>query len=313
MSFSSLAIAVEKDFHVQQHFDLGAPGKWDYTDIDPVRHRLFLSRGDRVQVLELPSGKPVGEIKNTAGVHGIAFAQDLKLGFTSNGASNSVTVFDLESLVTIAEIKIEGVNPDAILYEPQSHKLYTFNGKSNDVTVIDAKKQRVIATIKVNGKPEFAVSDGIGKIYVNIEDHPGVDVIDVASNTKSGGWTLAACEEPTGIALDITNARLFSSCRNKVLAVSDTKTGKRIADVIIGAGPDAVIFDADKKMIYTSNGGGAGSISVIQQVDADHYQLKQTVATSKGTRTMAMDLQSKTIYLPALVEKAFHVIVVGQE
>ncbi|WP_295993783.1 hypothetical protein [Rugamonas sp.] len=295
-------------YTVQQKWSLGEAGKWDYTDIDPVRHRLFITRGTRVQVLDLPSGRVAGEIANTAGVHGVAFAQDLKLGFTSNGRANSVTVFDLDTLEIKQQLPIPGANPDAILYEPQSHKLYTFNGNSGDVTVIDAVALKVVATIKVGGKLEFAVGDGAGKIFFNIEDKSEIGVIDVASNKLDARWKLAGCEEPSGLAFDQQHARLFSVCQNKIMAVTDSKTGKRVADVAIGEHPDAAMYDAASATVFSSNGGG--TLSVIRQIDADHYEASQT-ATAKGARTMAMDHASQTVYLPAAVDQVFTVLVVA--
>lgn len=294
-------------YTVQQKWTLGEAGKWDYTDIDAVRHRLFITRGTRVQVLDLPSGQVAGEIASTAGVHGVAFAQDLKLGFTSNGRANSVTVFDPDTLKVKQELAIPGMNPDAILYEPQSHKVYTFNGNSGDVTVIDALTLKVVATVKVGGKLEFAVSDG-AKVYFNIEDKSEIGVIDVASNKLDARWKLAGCEEPSGLAFDQQHARLFSVCQNKIMAVTDSKTGKRVTDVAIGEHPDAAVYDAASATVFSSNGGG--TLSVIRQLDADHYEASQ-VATVKGARTMAMDHASQTVYLPTAVDKVFTVLVVA--
>ena len=275
--------------------ELGAVSKWDYLDVDQQRHRLFLSRGDRVQVLELPVLKPLADIPGTAGVHGIAFAQDLKLGFTSNGKANSVTVFDLDTLAVKQEIGIPGINPDAILYDEASKKLYTFNGKSMDATVIDATTLQVVASIKLSGKPEFAVSDGQGRVFVNIEDRAEVAVIAVADNAVFAKWPLAGCEEPTGIALDKAHERLFSVCQNEVMQVTDSKNGKQVASVKIGKRPDAALYDADTATVFASN--GAGSLSVIRQADADHYAAKE-IATRKGARTMAIDNATKALYLP---------------
>ena len=291
----------------QQRWELGAASRWDYLDIDPVRHHLYITRGDRVQVLDLATGKPVGEIAGTAGVHGVAFAQDLRLGFTSNGRSDSVTVFDLDTFQTKQEVKTSGQNPDAILYERSARKLYTFNGKSADVSVIDAVTLQPVATIKVGGKPEFAVSDNAGRIFLNIEDTAEIVVIDVRSDKLLARWPLKGCDEPTGLALDQAHARLFSVCRNKVMAVTDSKTGKRVADVPIGAGPDAAAYDAASATVFSSNGDG--TLSVVRQVDADHYRAMAPVATVKGARTMALDHESKKIYLPTVVNQVFTVVV----
>ncbi len=303
--------AAETRYAVLDHWTLGDASKWDYTDIDVVRHRLFISRGDRVQVLELPSGKQIGEVPGTKGVHGVAFAQDLKLGFTSNGASSSVTVFDLDTLQIKQEIPSAGINPDAILYEPGSHKLFVFNGKSNDVTLIDAVSLKTIATIAASGRPEFAVSDGAGKVFFNIEDKSEMNVIDVATNKLVSKWSLKGCEEPSGLAIDTAHARLFSVCQNKIMVVTDAKTGRRIANVAIGEHPDAVIYDASTATIYSSNGDAGGSLTVIRQDDADRYSVIANVVTSKGAKTMAMDQVSKKIYLPTVVDNKFTVLVAG--
>ena len=308
---NSNVIAAEGAPAFIQNWNLGAASHWDYIDIDPVRHRLFLSRGDHVQVLELPSGKITGQIASTSGVHGIAFAQDLKLGFTSNGKTNTVTVFDLETLAIKQEIKVSGVNPDAILYDQQSHQLYTFNGKSANVTVIDARTLKIISTIATTGKPEFAASDENGKIYFNVEDKAELHVIDVATNKLVAQWPLLHCEEPTGLAIDQKNARLFSVCKNNTMVVTDAKTGKQIAKLAIGGHPDAAVFDADTATVYSSN--GEGTLSVIKQIDADHYATAVSVTTAKGARTMVQDKVSKTIYLPAIIDKQFTVMSYGNK
>ncbi|HEY8023105.1 MAG TPA: hypothetical protein VIF60_00975 [Burkholderiaceae bacterium] len=300
--------AAESTFAITQKWELGAPSKWDYAAIDPVRHHLFIARGERVQVVDLANGQQVGEIADTHGVHGVAFAQDLKLGFTSNGHDNSVTVFDLDTLKVKQVVYVSGTNPDAILYEPGSHKLFTFNGKSNNVTVIDASSLQVVATIPASGRPEFPVSDNAGKIFFNIEDKSEMNVIDVASNSIAAKWSLKGCEEPSGLAMDIAHGRLFSVCQNKLMVVTDAKTGARVANVVIGLHPDAAIFDVDTSNIFSSNGDGGGSLTVIHQDDADHYSVKQNLVTAQGAKTMAMDGESKAIYLPTVIDKKFVVL-----
>jgi len=301
------AQAATADYVVQQKFSLGEPTKWDYVAVDTVRNQLFITRGDHVQVVSLPSGKPVAEIANTQGVHGVAFAQDLKLGFTSNGRTNSVTVFDLDTLKVKQEIKISGVNPDAILYDAASKKLFTFNGKSSDVTVIDAVSLTVVATIKTTGRPEFAVADNEGKVFFNVEDKGELHVIDVATNALVSKWKLAGCEEPTGLALDFANSRLFSVCQNNAMIVTDAKTGKKITSVKIGGHPDAVVYDPATATIFSSN--GEGNVTIIHQQDANTYKVSSTLITAPGAKTMAMDMQSKAIYLPTVIDKTFTVVV----
>lgn len=235
----------------------------------------------------------------------MAFVQDLKLGFTGNGRSDSISVFDLDSLKVRQKIKISGGNPDAIFYEPTSYKLYTFNGKTANVTAIDTGTMREIANI--------AVSDQTGKIFVNIEDKSEINVIDVASNTVTGHWPLKGCEEPTGLAIDVTHARLFSVCKNKVMVVTDAKTGRSITQVVIGEHPDAVIYDAKTANIFSPRGDGGGTLSVIHQHSADKYVLQEQLVTLQGAKTMAMDASSKVMYLPALKGKIFSVMIVAPQ
>jgi YVTN family beta-propeller protein len=299
--------AAASTYAVQARWDLGAASRWDYLDIDPARHRLYLTRGDRVQVLDTASGKVAGEVAGTAGVHGVAFAQDLKLGFTSNGRANSVTAFDLDTLQVKQEAKVAGVNPDAILYEPVTRKLYTFNGKSLDVSVLDPVTLKQTATIAVGGKPEFAVSDAAGKIFVNIEDTAEIVVIDARTDKLLARWPLKGCTDPTGLALDSAHGRLFTVCQNKLMVVTDSKTGHRVAEVAIGEHSDAAAFDAASSTVYASNGDG--TLSVVHQLDADHYAAPFQLATVKGARTMALDHATRRVYLPTVVNQVFTVIV----
>jgi YVTN family beta-propeller protein len=306
---SAAAPAAPIHYAVQQRWDLGPATHWDYLAIDPQRKRLFVTRGDHVQVLNLATGTPVGEIPNTNGVHGVAFAQDLKLGFTSNGRANTVTVFDLDSLQVKGEWKVAGANPDAILYDPATRKLYTFNGKSADVSVFDATSGKPLATIPVGGKPEFAVTDG-KRVYVNIEDKAEIVAIDAGADRVLAHWPLADCEEPSGLALDAAHARLFSVCANRTMLVTDSASGKAVARVAIGDHPDAAVYDAGSATVFSSN--GEGSLSVVRQLDADHYAKAVSVPTLKGARTMAFDPQARRAYLPTVADKHFTMLVVGQ-
>ena len=306
---ASAALAADPSYAVTRRLDLGAPSRWDYTAIDQVRQRLYVTRGDRVDVLALPAGTPVGSIASTQGVHGVAFAQDLRIGFTSNGKSNTVTVFELESLKPIAEIAVKGQNPDAILYVPEAGKVYVFNGKTASYDVIDAKTLQLIASGATTGRPESAVSDGQGRVYFNIEDHPGINVIDTASDKVVATWTLAGCTEPTGLAIDPINARLFSTCQNRIMAVTDSRTGKRVTQFAIGEHPDVAVFDASSKTVLSSDGGGQGTLSITHQDGPDHYTALPNMATVKGAKTMAMDSVTKTVYLPSVVADKFVVLV----
>jgi len=281
---------------VLQKWTLGGEGGWDYIALDSSARRLFVSRSTRVDVVATDSGKIVGSIPGTNGVHGIALAEDLKRGYTSNGKGDSITVFDLDSLKIIQEVKIPAHNPDAILYEPQGKHIFTFNGKSKDVTVLDAAQLTVIATLPVPDKPEFAVDDGAGRIYANIESEPGqMVVIDSRTLKVIATWTLPGCQSPSGLAIDKAAHRLFSVCDDKVMAITDASTGKQIARATIGDGPDAAAFDAARKLVFSSN--GQGTLTVLKQDSADSYRVAETVSTQRGARTMALDPASGKVYL----------------
>jgi YVTN family beta-propeller protein len=281
---------------VLQHWKLGGEGGWDYLIADSDKHRLFISRATRVDVIESESGKLIGSIPNTQGVHGIALAKGLNRGFTSNGRANSLTVFDLETLKVIQEADIPGRNPDAILYEPTGNHVFTFNGSSKDVTVLDASSLAVVATIPVPDKPEFAADDGHGQIFVNIESDPGqIAVIDSKKLTLKSVWPLSGCNSPSGLAIDKVHHRLFSVCDGKVMAVTDALDGKQVALVPIGEHPDAAAFDEKRGIVYSSN--GEGTLSVIRQDSADRYSVVDTVATQRGARTMALDSKTGRVFL----------------
>jgi YVTN family beta-propeller protein len=308
LASQAAAAAGPDHYAVRQRWDLGPATRWDYLAIDNQRKRLFVTRGDHVQVLDLATGKPVGEIAGTAGVHGVAFAQDLKLGFTSNGRANSVTVFDLGTLHVKRALTVKGTNPDAILYDPATRKLYTFNGKSRDVSVFDAASGKPLATIPVGGKPEFAVTDG-KHVYVNIEDKDEIVAIDAATDRVLARWPLAGCEEPSGLALDTVHARLFSVCGNHVMMITDSAGGKVVARVAIGGHPDAAYYDPGSATVFSSN--GAGTLSVVRQLDADHYAPAVEVPTLKGARTMAFDPAHHRVFLPTVIDKTFTMLVVS--
>lgn len=277
---------------------LGGPGGWDYLSFDAPHRHLFVSRGDRVLVIDVDQHKQVGTIADTPGVHGIAIADDLQRGFTSNGKNASVTEFDLATFKTVATISGTGEKPDAIVYDQPSHHVLTFNGKGHSASVIDPAKGAVIATIVLPGKPEFAVSDGAGHIYNNIEDKSELVEIDTASNTVLHAWPLAPCESPSGLAIDTRHHRLFSVCDNKVMTVTDALDGHQVASVPIGEGPDAVVFDAAASMIYSSN-GESGTITAVHQDDADHYHVSATIPSQVSARTLALDPKLHRLYLSA--------------
>jgi YVTN family beta-propeller protein len=306
--FGGVGAADNADYSLVGRWPVGGTDKWDYLIVDAPHHHLFLSRSTRIQVLDLESGKLVGEIANTPGAHGIALAQDLHRGFTSNGKGNSVTVFDLDTLVTTAEIKTSGNDPDAIIYDAPSHQVYAFNGHSNSVTVIDAALAREVATIPLPGSPEFAVSDGEGHIFVNVEDKALVARIDVAKGAVQSSWSLAPCVEPTGIALDHARHRLFSVCHNEKMIISDSGSGRRIAELPIGKHVDAAAFDPALDLVFCSNGDSA-DVSVIKAQAGENYAVRSALSTGKSAKTMALDPASHRIYVPAMSADGLQILV----
>jgi DNA-binding beta-propeller fold protein YncE len=277
---------------------LGGPGGWDYLAFDAPSRHLFVSRGDRVLVIDVDAGKQIGTIADTAGVHGIALADDLHRGFVSDGRSASVTMFDLASLKTVATIAGTGQNPDAILYDSASHHVLTFNGRSASASVIDPAKQAVIGSIALPGKPEFAVADGAGHVYVNIEDKSELVQLDSLHGKVLQVWSLAPCASPTGLALDNAHHRLFAVCDNRTMAVLDAADGHHVADVPIGEGPDGVVFDPAEAMIYSAN-GESGTITAVHEDDPDHYRVTATIPTQVSARTLALDPKLHRLYLSA--------------
>ncbi len=285
-------------YSLERQFTRGGPGGWDYLTVESASKRLFIARMDRVLVVDTRDGSLLATIADTQGVHGVALAPDLGKGFASNGRADTVTVFDLKSLATIGTIPVSGHNPDAILYDKASGHLYTFNGRSQDISVIDPAKAAVIATIPAGGKPEFAVSDGAGRIFYNIEDTSQLSAIDSSRSKRIATWPLNNCEEPSGLAFDAAHRRLFSVCGNGVLAVTDSLSGRHVAEVSIGRGPDAAAFDPATGLVFSSNGQD-GTVTVIHEDDPDHYSVVGTVVTQKSARTMALDPGSHEIFLVA--------------
>jgi YVTN family beta-propeller protein len=284
------------DLQVLQRWKVGGAGTWDYLTLDATGKRLFVSRSTRVDVISTDSGKVTGSIPNTLGVHGIALAEDTKRGYTSNGKADSVTVFDSDSLAVIREVKLAAHNPDAILYEPVGKHIFTFNGKSKDVTVLDASSLEVVATLAVPDKPEFAVDDGNGHIFVNIESEAGqMTVIDSRKLSVIRTFPLPGCASPSGLAIDKAHHRLFSVCDGKIMVVTDADTGKQIARVPVGDGPDAAAFDPKRGLAFSSNGDG--TLTVVREESADRYSVQATVPTQRGARTMALDPATGKVYV----------------
>jgi len=274
---------------------VGGEGGWDYVALDSAHGRIFLPRGTRVMVLDL-NGKSVGEIQNTAGVHGVALAKELDRGFTSNGRSNTMTVFKLSTLEVIKEVKTTGDNPDAILYDPATKQVFTFNGRGKNATVFDANTLEVKGTIPMGGKPEFSVCDGKGKVYVNIEDTSELLALDAKGLKVEARWSIKPLEEPSGLAFDIAHQRLFSVGSNKLMAVVDAKTGKVLTTLPIGEGCDGAAFDPGTGNAFAAN--GEGTLTVVRANRKGDYAVVGSVPTKKGARTLVVDEKTHLVYLP---------------
>ncbi|MDB5008587.1 MAG: beta-propeller repeat-containing protein [Mucilaginibacter sp.] len=269
---------------------------YDYLSIDKINHRLYVSHGTSVNVIDLKTEQPVGVIADVKGVHGIAIDNKANKGFISDGKSNAVVAFDLKTLKIIATIPVDAKGPDAIIYDPYSDRVFSFNGDSNNSSVVDPNTLKQVGTVALSGAPEFAVSDGKGKIFNNLEDKNSLDVIDSKTLKVLKNYSLAPCGGPTGIALDEANHRLFSACReNKGMSVVDAVSGKVITTLPIGAGVDAVAYDPQTKLIFCSCGDG--TTTIIKQESANEYKVIQTLKTPNRAKTLALDMQTHKIYL----------------
>jgi len=282
------------NYHVASKVKLGREGGWDYLIVDTVGHRVFISRGTHTLVVDARTDSVVGDIMDTPGVHGIAFAYDLGRGYTSNGRDSSITGFDLKTLAPLARIHTTGVNPDAITYDDFSHRVFAFNGRSQDATAIDAATNTIAGTVALGGKPEFAVTDGKGTLWVNIEDKSEIVQLDTKTLAVKARFPLAPCEEPSGLAIDRATRRLFTVCSNKLMAIVDADNGKVVATVATGDGTDAAAFDPATKLAFASN--GEGTLTVVHEDSPTSAHVVQTLATQRGARTMALDPQTHTVY-----------------
>jgi YVTN family beta-propeller protein len=281
-------------YHLLKKIKLGGDGFWDYLAFDSPTRRLFISRQTKVIVLDVNSEKVLGEIPDTTGVHGIALAQDRGNGFTSNGGIGTVSIFDLKTLQVIGHAQA-GMNPDAIVYDPATKRVFAMNGRSGDITSIDAVTGSVAATIPVGGKLEFAVSDGAGHIYVNVENKGEEVQIDSKNLVVLAHWPLDPCKDPTGLAIDAKNHRLFAGCANKMMAVMDADSGKIITTLPIGAGVDATAFDPGTGFAFASCGSGV--LTVVHEDSPDKFTVVEDVPTQQGARTMALDPKTHEVYL----------------
>lgn len=280
-------------YHLLKKLTLGGEGGWDYLSADPVSHRVWISRGTHIMVVDM-DGNVVGDIANLQGTHGAQIVNELNRGYSSNGRSNSLTIFDLKTLATINEVKLPMADgPDGFMYDPASKNVFVFNARSHDATAINAKTGEVAATIPLGGKPEASQADGAGHAWVNIEDTAKLVQFDSKEYKVLNTSDLPNCEEPTGMGIDRAHKRLFIGCHSKVMLVTDY-AGKIVASVPIGQGVDAADFDPATQFAFASCGDG--TITVAHEDSPDKYTIVETISTQRGARTMALDTSNHRIF-----------------
>ncbi len=296
-SFLLSTAQINSNYKIVNKIHLEGDEKWDYLYSDDLNSRLYVSHGSIVQVVDEAKGTFVGEITGMNGVHGIAISPELDKGFISSGKDSSVTVFNTETLQVMTKITVTGKGPDAIMYDSFSKKVFVFNGKTNNASVIDAETDKIVATIELDGKPESSVSNGRGKIYVNLEDKSSIAVINPTTFKVEHTWLITPGEEPTGLALDNVAHRLFSVCANKLMVITDAESGKVITTLPIGPKADGTTFDPGLKCAYSSNGDK--TMTVVKEGTDGKYFVAENVNTQEGARTITLNKMTHHIYLSA--------------
>jgi YVTN family beta-propeller protein len=286
--------AAPAGYHLLKKHVLGGEGGWDYMALDGRTRLLYVTHGNAVEILNIDTGVKAAAITGLKGVHGVAFAPDKKKGYISNGRGNSVSVFDIATHKVLTEVPSSGQNPDAIMYDAFSGRVFTFNGRTANATAIDAATDKVVGTVDIGGKPEFAVTDGKGTIFVNNEDKSEIVAFGAKTLQVKTRWSIAPGEGPSGLAIDLKHKRLFSVC-DKVMVVSDFEKGKVVTTVPIGGGPDAVRYDPGTGLVFASN--GEGTLTVVKQESADKYAVVETVPTARGARTMELDPKTHHVFV----------------
>ena len=294
-AFGVYAAPQGSGYKVARRMPVGGDGRWDYLRVDPDAHRIYVTRGSHLMVVDENTGKVIGDVPvaNAMNMHGVALATDLGKGFTSNGDTNSVTVFDLKTLKAISEIKIDGNNPDSILYDPMTKRVFTFNGRSSNVTAIDATAGSVVGTVTLGGRPEEPTLDGKGNVFVNIEDKNSIQEFDAKTLAIKPMWPIAPCEGPSALAYDGAHKRLFAAC-SKMIVVVNAETGKVVASPPIGGDPDGNGFDPATGLIFASC--REGLVSIIHEDSPDKYSVVGNVTTQFGARTMTLDPKTHHVF-----------------
>ncbi|HZV87476.1 MAG TPA: YncE family protein [Candidatus Binatus sp.] len=283
-------------YHVVKTVPIPGDEGWDYLTVDADARRVYISHGSHVVVMNADTYAVEGDVPDTQGVHGIALAPDLGRGFVSAGRANTAVIFDIKSLKTLGTVKTDA-NPDAIVYDSVTKRVFTLIGRGQNTTAINGADGTVAGTLALGGKPEFAVADGKGSIFVNIEDKNELVQFDAQKITETHRWPLAPCKSPSGLAMDLKNRRLFAVCDEKVMAVVNADTGKVVASPAICDGPDAAGFDPATGYAFASCGDG--NLTVIHEDSPDKYTVVENVPTKRSARTMGLDLKTHTVFLPS--------------
>ncbi|HVS73582.1 MAG TPA: YncE family protein [Phycisphaerae bacterium] len=313
---SARAADVTTPYKLLKEIPIGGGGGWDYLRAEPSNHRLYVTHGTKVVVIDTQQNKIVGEIDDTPGVHGFVAAPDIKRGFTSNGQENKSSIVDLDTLKTIMKVPTGG-NPDSILYDPTSGEVWTCNGRGKSITCYDGKTGKVIVdAIPLDGKPETGVVDPTAeRVYVNLEDKNSIAVLDVKTHKVIDTWSIAPGEGATGLAIDVDLHRLIAGCANSKMVMLDSTTGKVLATVACGQGVDAAAIDPSTQLAFVS-AGGSGTVT-IAKIDGDKLTAVQTLTTERGARTMTVDTSTHRIYLSNAKSRtdpaSFKVLVYGPE
>jgi DNA-binding beta-propeller fold protein YncE len=292
---SAAAFAAAVNYQLLKKVPLPGAGSWDYISVDDAARRIYISHATQVEVLDADSFSLIGTIPNTPGVHGIAIATEAGRGYVSAGKSDAVVPFELKTLKPLPEIKV-GKKPDAIIFESLTKRIYVMNGDSNNITVLNASDGSLAGTIDLGGGPEFAVSDGKGNLYVNLEENNETLHVDVNAMKVKDRWPLAPCATPTSLAMDVENRRLFVGCRSHHFAVLNADNGKVVFTAPIGERVDAAAFDAKTRLVYLSTGDG--KVCIFHQDSADQYSLSQEITTRKGAKTMGYDPKTRNVIVP---------------
>ena len=303
--------AADPSYKLLKEIPVGGLGKFDYLSVDPDSHRLYVTHGTKVIVIDTEKDVVVGEVTDTPGVHGFALAPDLRRGFSSNGRENKVSIVDLDTLKSLYKVET-GANPDDILYEPTQQEVYVFNGRGRSITIFEAKTGKVVATTPLPGKPEFSLADAkAGRIYANIEDKNEIAVIDIKTHQIVEHWPIAPAEGATGLAIDLEHHRLFAVGANRLMVMMDCTNGKILTTIPIGAGVDAASFDPATQLVFASNGGD-GTVTIAHEDAPNKLTVVQTLTTQNGASTMTLDTKTHKIYLAVGRDESFKVLVGGK-